>query len=233
MGNADERANARLRELWATERASSPGDLHRLWPLQYPELRGGRVVFVGFNPSHVESSAPILELVDSGELADSTRVAKIIALERAALGRDGMKAVPYYRPLNEFFPENQPAWEHIDVFAVRHATQKTVVQHLQAEGKWTPFAEAQVEIFTDLLNDLKPSLVVVINAAAASLIRARIALLNFQADLGYHTATIGSRDTPFFFSGMLTGKRALDVHSRERLIWHVRAALQERKEETP
>lgn len=48
--------------------------------------------------------------------------------------------------------------------------------------------------------------------------------INIQT--GFYWSTMNGRRVPFFFfSGMLTGQRAINNHSLERLIWHVRRAL--------
>jgi hypothetical protein len=46
----------------------------------------------------------------------------------------------------------------------------------------------------------------------------------------YGTPLISSRDgklkrTPIFFTGRLSGQRALDLGSRKRLLWHVKKIL--------
>ncbi len=49
--------------------------------------------------------------------------------------------------------------------------------------------------------------------------------LAWDEDAGFHHRRSVARATPWFFSGILTGQRALDNHSFKRLRWHVRRAL--------
>ena len=48
----------------------------------------------------------------------------------------------------------------------------------------------------------------------------------FSKDIGTHVITEGNlKNTPVFFTSMLSGQRAMDVGSRERLEWHINFIL--------
>ncbi len=173
------------------------------------------------NPSHEVGSEAFLRVASAADLLDSERVARVVRLEEDALGRRASDPAAYYRPLKEFRSE----WEHVDLFAVRDASQRSALDLLQPDGVLTELAEAQLAIFDDVLVALRPKVVVVINAMASAIFKKRAGTrcaLNEQH--GEHNVSLGAIPVPVFFSGMLTGRRALDVHSRERLVWHVRAA---------
>ena len=222
MGGATDKANRLLRDLWIAERKRADDKLLDLYPLQYPELQTRQLVFVGMNPSHAEENEPILRVTRAEDLQDEERVKKIIDLELRALGRKDVDPVAYYRPLQEF----HPSWEHLDIFAVRDASQRRALTLLQPDGVLTSFAEAQLQVFDELLVALQPSTVVVINAGASAILRKRYAACTFDDERGHHVVVLGARHTPIFFSGMLTGQRSLDVHSRERLVWHVKRTVE-------
>lgn len=222
MISATNLANERLRDLWVEERKRSGDDALNLFPLQYPELRTGELVFVGMNPSHEASNEPVLRVTHAENLRDAGRIARVIDLELHALGRKEVDPVPYFRPLREF----APSWEHLDLFAVRDSSQRRALGLLQPDGVLTAFADAQLRVFEELLPALEPKVVVFINAAASAIFRGRVnGRSTFDEESGHHRVQLGGRPVPVFFSGMLTGQRALDVHSRERLIWHVRRTL--------
>jgi hypothetical protein len=44
-------------------------------------------------------------------------------------------------------------------------------------------------------------------------------------DVGLYWVNLGGARTPVFLSGMLSGLRPLDGHSRERLVWHMKRTL--------
>jgi hypothetical protein len=66
--------------------------------------------------------------------------------------------------------------------------------------------------------------VLVANAFAAKIVKMQLGLSKVDED-GLYWWPIGEQQVPIFFSGMLSGQRALDVHSRERLVWHMKLAL--------
>jgi hypothetical protein len=83
-----------------------------------------------------------------------------------------------------------------------------------------PFGQKQLEISLRMIEEAKPICIVVANALASD-----IYLKNrnprFMPSRGCYEADIDGRSVPLFFSSMLTGQRALDRHSRKRLVWHV------------
>jgi hypothetical protein len=83
-----------------------------------------------------------------------------------------------------------------------------------------PFGQKQLEISLRMIEEAKPICIVVANALASD-----IYLKNrnprFMPSRGCNEADIDGRSVPLFFSSMLTGQRALDRHSRKRLVWHV------------
>lgn len=94
------------------------------------------------------------------------------------------------------------------------------------------FEEKQVEIFFQLLERLRPRLLVIENALARDLLEKQFieeySLTPKRAvdkSTGYQTIKIEGRKVPIFFTGMLSGQRALDKGSRKRLEWHMTKAL--------
>jgi hypothetical protein len=212
--------NRELRVLWARERARVASPVLDLFPLQYAEMKLESLVFVGINPSHAPENEQTLRLSSTADLEDPKRIQQVIELDAKAVGKRGANPVAYYRVLNEFAHD----WEHIDLFAIRDASQTEALASLQPDGVLGDFAEDQLKVFDRLLRALRPLTVVVVNAAASAILKKRTAT-RFSNDSGHHTIDLGYGEIPVFFSGMLAGQRALDVHSRERLVWHVRRAL--------
>lgn len=160
-------------------------------------------------------------------------------LERLAKsGVEGSNAYPYYnkfKVIAERIGLDLP-WDHIDLFFLRETKQdklrtavfenpKTDSLELNACGR------AQLGIALDLLKCLEPKVIVVANALASRIIGNEFAKngsgydLKFHSCCGYHTIRLNNKRVPIFFSSMLSGQRALDLCSLERLIWHIQLAL--------
>ena len=93
----------------------------------------------------------------------------------------------------------------------------------------TEFALEQIEISQKLIAEIEPSLIICINALGANLLKEVYKdYLNFNDENGYHNLNLNNKEIPIFFSAMLTNG-VLDNHSFERLKWHVKKALQDKK----
>lgn len=232
-----EEINYKLRQLWKNtlQRGNWPPGLEKLWPIQYPPFRLGAVLFVGLNPSAdldypmVRKHARALEIRDPAQFDDDRVAAEVVALEAKARGLVDSRAMhPFYRPFPVLAPKKY-GWEHIDVFAVRATDQAKLKKALGLDRSWTEFARQQFRLFIHAVEVLRPVAMVVVNALASRLIQqyGSVPDDSFREDKGYHVWLLGGHAIPVFFSGTLTGKRALDVYSRNRLKWHIRWALAE------
>ena len=114
-------------------------------------------------------------------------------------------------------------WDHIDLFQFRETSQKRGLDLLARNDR---FRSDQLDMFERVLKIASPKLIVVANAKASKILKGRWQVGAVDAASGCHFHTVSNRPVPVFFSGMLTGRRALDVHSRERLFWHVRRVSQ-------
>ena len=94
------------------------------------------------------------------------------------------------------------------------------------------FIVKQLEMSKSMLELIKPSIIVVNNSLARTLLGFDRGWLNytfeFNDDFGTHIIT--NKDSllygvPVFFTSMLTGQRALDKGSYRRLIWHIKFAI--------
>jgi hypothetical protein len=233
------RANSALRDIWrkhwrecAIHREIFVRDTGYLWPLQYTEMQPGRVLFVGLNPSYDEEDAGLLNVgtdFDTDRRLDF-RVAQILLRGQFNRGIPDGNLHSYFRYFKEFSPDQ--TWNHIDLIAVRQTRQTVLAKTLGLESRdatqFKPFVTEQMKVCRDLAQALTPPVIVIVNALAADIVKRYLeesAALVYDSDKGYHRAKLGAKRIPIFFSGMLTGQRALDTHSRSRLIWHVRQAL--------
>ena len=143
-----------------------------------------------------------------------------------------------HRYFNKFIEISKKAgllWSHIDLLFVRWTNQKEVEQLISNE-KGVRFLWEQLLISKKIIEEARPKIIVVNNSFARTLLgfdkyEKKGKLENvwlgfefeFDENLGTHKITNNEilNATPVFFTSMLTGQRALDKGSFERLKWHI------------
>lgn len=202
-----------------------PAELLPLWPLQYqPVIETPTLVIVGMNPAYAERDVRKCgerPITDTEVLLDPNGRAKLCTDTEFA-------KAPYFGPFGDFTKGTQlPGSVHLDMFAVRHTDQNDVKCALGLDAEWTQFALRQYEIFLGLLKEIDPPLIVVPNAYVSQKLHGNreLGAGDMSPDDGCHYIGLNGRKVPIFFSGMLTGQRAMDRYSRERLTHQVRAMI--------
>lgn len=145
---------------------------------------------------------------------------------------------PYFRKFYEISGKCKMPWSHIDLLFVRCTDQKEVEQLID---KGLDFIWKQLEISKQIIEEAKPKIIVVNNTLARKFLGLekdkdkrtgeefnKWMDFDFVFDENIGTYRIINNDildrTPVFFTSMLTGQRALDKGSYERLIWHIKYA---------
>lgn len=233
--------NQRLLALWSQPDAMM-GMPSKRTPLIYPSMAKGALLFVGLNPSYTVEGETFV--VGGKEYSydehfrwdEKTNKGEFLENELKRLqSRETKYSAPYFKPLAQIAEYCGLPFEHIDLFAVQETNQGNIRKWLAFEdvsgNGWTvsPFAQQQIDIAFDLMTMLEPKLVIVVNALASKLFfnefkRQGLPMV-FDDSLGSYRATLKDRTVPAFFSGMLTGQRALDTFSRERLAWHAKHSI--------
>ncbi len=246
--------NSRFRELWKDNWASpiwkennKTGGLMRLWPHQYNELKHNSLVIVGLNPSFEDKDwigeGRYVKLNDKSDLDNPATLANLLFVTQVRInGMDAKDPHPYYKQFKKIADSMRTDWQPVELFCVREKNQNVLRKHLGLEGgkKRSPidFAKKQWEIFWQIIEEIQPTAIIVANALASELILNPVTLscdanqkfeLKFDDASGDYWLKSGHGSTPIFFSGMIYGKRPLDIGSRERLLWHVKRALNQRK----
>jgi|APCry1669193181_1035450.scaffolds.fasta_scaffold13786_4 hypothetical protein len=215
-------------ELW---RSFSPPDDRP--PLLYPQLNEDGILFIGCNPAWLEK----MKAKSFKELLDNPSLQESMIKEEEKIRRE----YPYFKPCRDIAEAFGVNWAHVDWFFTRETSQQTAEERLLAEpAQWdapvklTPFAQSQVDLARKLIDSCAPRVIVVINALASKIARTTFELHTQPLDEGgFYQADIEGRKVPVILSGMLTGQRALDQGSRERLQWHIKQALTERMQQCP
>lgn len=217
--------NNALLNLW-----KSPSAKHQsLAPIQYPDAPDHPVVFVGLNPSssaqgwhslskHMPSKPTLPSLVAWPN--NNFQQADVVAWEKVALTH-----YPYFKPHRDLASIAGKNWIHLDLFSIRETSQAKLVPQVISSLRpitLNKFGLDQLDIFDQAICLVRPAAVIVVNALASRIYADRRGL-GYDSKCCCHTDKCGEEghEFPVFLSGMLTGQRALDIYSRERLFCHV------------
>ena len=205
---------ADLQKLWANPQFGGlAGGLYQRRGFMAPKfLHPGAVLFVGINPSYSEADKDLIYY-------------------------DGTAGThPYFKRFRELAERAQTPWSHLDMLFVRETEQKAIDKLLQ-QDRGVDFVWPQLQLAQRLLDAAQPAAIVVCNTKARQFLGldkgddGTNAWLDLAARAEGRLAWDEALGTyrygriPTFFSGMLTGQRALDKGSFERLGWHLRRAL--------
>jgi len=159
------------------------------------------LLFIGINPSEVKNIEKKYSIKKENGIY---------------WGKEAFKnEYPYYQHFDDLVCDIE--WSHLDIYFSCETSQKNLpdIEH-------SPFLVEQLSISKKIIQKLEPKIIVVCNAHARDIIKSYYDWkYDFDEEIGtYRIKEINN--VPIFFSGMLTGGRALDVGSRERLKWHIR-----------
>ncbi|MGD1154028.1 MAG: hypothetical protein ABR911_14295 [Syntrophales bacterium] len=192
-------------------------------PFLFPHSEDGCLLFVGFNPSF----PPELQNREWIHPYDITRLDNIDEAQLIKQEIETQDYLPYFKPLKKIAAKLELPWSHFDVFMFRENSQTVATQAVYDANNNTfkPFGQKQFDLFAKALQRSNPRLIVVINALASRIIKTHLPLEYRPLDGCYYASRNKNIKAPFFLGGMLTGQRAVDVFSRERLIWHIETKL--------
>ncbi len=138
----------------------------------------------------------------------------------------------YFKKFGEMadYCGNNLNWTHLDLLPIRETNQNSVDRDVVS--KFPKLTNTYLHnVSRKILEQSNPKAVVVVNATARLLLgkdqNGDKVWAGYTFDFNptngayYITNSENLKGIPFFFSGMLTGQRALDLGSYERLKWHV------------
>jgi hypothetical protein len=218
--------NSRAIEIWRQFNS-----LHQRVPLLIPDCHADLdMLIIGMNPSfRVDEISKQIATIESlkkyttdqlfnwndGELIEE-RLDHLVEWESHVLRTDRQ----YYKQICGFVNDcGFTRWAHIDLFLMRETNQKlalNVVGYNDSNGSLNDFGSAQVELCLDAIRLSKAKLVLVANAAASTI------LLRAISKSTHSVTRIDDMGMPIYFAGMLSGQRALDRFSKQRLIDQIR-----------
>jgi len=225
-----EKINSDLWQLWEVT-FRNEGEAYL--PTQYPKPKQGALVFVGMNPSFSSKWWKSLLLrPETPRFDPDTFFQWPPSPDFNSETSDTIEALahkyhPFFSPHRTLAQALNKNWEHFDLFAYRGTEQRSVrdlVLDQKNPEMLTKFGQKQFQVFNELLSLAKPAVVVVINALASQIYMQQ-RRPEFDTHQGCYQDAVGTHRFPVLLSGMLTGTRALDRFSRDRLFWHVAKAF--------
>lgn len=204
-------------------------------PMFYDDFKQGGLLFVGMNPSFSESGfRTILRGTEYENNDPSTFLKWKNISSNLELIDDCINIENYsYKNYKSYFARpveiaNEVGldWQHIDIFLYKETSQADFKKLIINNSVLNDFARDQIGIFEEVLVSINPKCIVVSNAFGSELLREQINDdLQWDESRGFHWFTRNNKKIPIFFSSMLSGQRALDRWSYERLKWHIGEAV--------
>lgn len=191
-------------------------------PSSIAEVPDEGIIFIGINPSMIEKER--LNLIDKND----------INCEFYTFSYDETNEYRYFKKFFDIARKAEMNWGHIDILYNRETNQKNVERLLKTErGKDFIYKQCMItrSVLDSLIDEKNPRIFVVTNSFARDLLgRYRKETETKQSEhwIGYDFVwdedfgTYFYKNNPFFFSSMLTGQRALDKGSYERLVWQIK-----------
>lgn len=186
-------------------------------PLSVQEVSEKGIIFIGINPSLDENDRQLL--LDRNDSK----------IDFYSLEKEGKKNHKYFKKFAEIAKKLDLEWGHFDLLYIRE-TQQNKVKEIMANEKGLDFLYQQLmvtkEVMDKLLEFTEPIIFVVNNTLARKLLGkekkdGENIWMGYDFEWSKEYGTYFLKQHPFFFTSMLTGQRALDTGSYERLIWHI------------
>lgn len=195
-----------------------------LAPLFYPDHASWELLFVGINPSfsEQETAKRAAGVADISKFYRWNEFQEKHIPQMAEIQGRFLDSLQYFKPMQVIAQEVQLQWAHLDLYPLRQTNQKKALAYLKANER---LRERLENLFKVTIHRLKPDIIVVANADASKCVKRLFdGSLTFDEGVGFHRLEMEGKNTAVFFSSMLSGQRALDTGSMERLRWHVRKA---------
>ncbi|MCW4048845.1 MAG: hypothetical protein NWE89_03825 [Candidatus Bathyarchaeota archaeon] len=230
--------NRQIIKLWEDyidELARWYGESAILAPMLYPELSKNSLLTIGINPSFSEvgikkllkkhSKEELEKIMDSNPepvfwkyysfTSRKNNLPSWINYEKLARAK-----YSYYNRFKEITNLVGMNWSHIDLYFLRATKQDKFLEKIK---DYTQFDCAQLKLTKQIVEDLKPKLILVANAHAASRFKSLYKnKIHWDDEKGCYFTKIGDNLTTTHISGQLT---YMDNESYKRLKWVIKNAL--------
>lgn len=206
----------------------------------HAEIIKDAILFIGINPSFTKNSEVGNYFIKIEQDGKSSKLhSDGTYSERDKPYSYFKKFIEITKELNKSNAIRDLKWTHVDLLFHRETEQK-LISVLKKDKKipnGAAFINGQFEIAKKIIAKSEPKVIVVSNSKARDFLKngGKNKLgFDFEFDSKLGTEIIVNHPTlegvPVFFTSMLTGQRALDLGSYERLIWHIKYVLETRME---
>ena len=200
-------------------------------PILYGDLKKNGILFLGSNPSFsLDGFSSFLKNsrfsgIDPETFFQFPRSKEFSVEKSIQIDQLAKEKSKYFDKFRDIAKRVNLDWEHVDLFFVRETAQKKVQDLVCSKGGiFSPFDQKQLDLSKKLIEEAKPQIIVVANAFASRLFKKTYSA-KFDSILGCYVVKIAGKKTPAFLTSMLTGQRALDSFSYERLCWDIKRVL--------
>lgn len=213
-------------EIWKKYEAGAYNSvLKRGFTFQYDEIEEVDVLFLGINPAFKEGSE---RSENSYNLEQSLYFSYFKEFKNV---KERLLKSPFNRKIS---------WTHLDLMVFRETNQKYIENELFRTQEGLDFIMEQLEVARKRIEDLNPKVIVASNALVRKLMGKERGgetghefnvWMGLKLEFDYEVGTDRIIENPklpnthVFFTSMLSGQRALDKGSKERLIWHINRGL--------
>ncbi len=212
---------------------SEPEFQYRKYPLLPEVINKNCLLFIGMNPSFIKGSTISENEKPIGFYSPKARE----------------KDIPYFEKMKDISKYCETEWSHLDLFFIRETKQEWI-KKLSCNEKGIEFLNAQLKVSFEIIKRANPKLIIVSNAFASEFFGKKKETkhqnldkiwkgfdfyfdnniwekeVTFNSEIGTYNIKLNNTLVPIIFSGMLSGQRALDIGSFERLKWQAKMILQ-------
>jgi hypothetical protein len=225
--NTIDEYHAKIVEIWKKREKISVLKDYK-WAFAQDKLYKNGILFLGVGASDGEKKA------SEGKKKSDTCIEKDSVQYETKDGRD---TYDYYKPMRRITEETGfDNWSNIDITLFRETSQKKLVPFFR---KFPDIMEEQLKLAGEMIKATEPKIIIVSNALVRDVlndihgkykIKSGFCFDEDEKTMGkYGTPKIRSpkelEGIPVFFTSMLSGQRALDNGSFERLIWHIKFVM--------
>ncbi|MEA3317691.1 MAG: hypothetical protein U9R54_07005 [Bacteroidota bacterium] len=205
---------------------------YRKFPIAPKYVKKNSLLFIGINPS----------FRNGAEILKTEKPIGFYELNTSIENKD----IQYFEKFKDIAAYCKTDWTHLDLFFIRESKQK-LIDNLTFDN--IPFLTKQLDISFEIIENAQPTLIIVPNALASEFfgkMKKRHYAFDkiwkgyelffedneccnkkrtFDDSIGTYRIFIGGKSVPILFSSMLSGQRALDIGSYERLKWQAKFIL--------
>lgn len=176
------------------------------------ETKCNAIMYIGLNPSYPHLDYQMSEKLFYDEIEQTHH--------------------SYYKQIDRFHNSLKcgMGWTHFDLLILRETKQFEIIKLIKNPDV-REFVKKNLELSMSVIENSKPKIIVVLNTLSKKLLTEPKWCgypLDWDDEIGTYRFSKRSAisGTPVFFSSMISGQRALDIGSRERLSWQISKTLQ-------